>query len=330
MPTYNRADLLHRTIDSILSQDFDDFELLIVDDGSTDNTAEVIKEIQNQDSRLRYLPLPENRGIGFARDAGLQHVSGKYIALADSDDLWLPGKLRIQVDVLEKNPEIEILFSDFWNIDHVRGTEASGLAETQAGMKHLLARQLDDDVWLIESGVETGILRANFIAAPTMVLRAAVFEKVGSFDTRLNTPADHEFGWRAAALGATYAYIDRVLIERYRYKTSVTARVLDASMQMLEALEICRQTCYSARRSDLLNHVRAAEQRVWRILIRKYGENGQRVQVWQIYRKSLCYGFSWRTFVLFVLGLGGPQAMSFAIKLRQILAALIRWIGTHG
>ena len=119
MPTYNRADLLPRTIASILSQDYDDLELLIVDDGSSDNTTEVIREIQEQDSRLRYLQLPENRGIGFAREAGLQHLSGKYIALADSDDLWLPGKLKAQVNVLEKHTRIGILFGDFWNIDYV-------------------------------------------------------------------------------------------------------------------------------------------------------------------------------------------------------------------
>ena len=125
MPTYNRADLLPRSIASILSQDFDDLQLLIVDDGSTDNTASVVKEIQNQDSRVRYLRLPENRGIGYARNAGLQHVTGKYIGLADSDDLWLPGKLKTQVEIMEQHPEIEVLFGDFWDIDHLKGTKVS-------------------------------------------------------------------------------------------------------------------------------------------------------------------------------------------------------------
>lgn len=316
MPTYNRAELLPRTIESILSQGLEDFELLIVDDGSTDNTAAVILEIQARDARLRYLPLPENRGIGFARQAGLQHVSGQYVALADSDDLWLPGKLKAQVEVLEKYPEIDILFGDFWNIDYVRGTEASGFAETRAGMKHLAIRPLADELWLIEGGVEIGILKSNFIAAPTMVLRADVFKKVGGFDTTLSTPVDHEFGWRAAVLGARYAYINRPLIRRYRYPSSVTAHTTKAAMQTLDALEICRRTCEVSGRPDLLTHVRAAENRVWRKLIRAYADKAQRANVWWAYRESLRVGWSLRTFIFFVIGLVGPRAMSYAMRLR--------------
>jgi len=319
MPTYNRADLLPRTIPSILSQDFGDFELLIVDDGSTDNTADVIRKIQERDPRLRYFKLPENQGIGFAREAGRQHVSSKYIALADSDDLWLPGKLKAQVEVLENHPAIDILFGDFWNIDYVRGIEASGFAETQKGMKHLVTRPLDDDLWLVESGVETGILRSNFIPAPTMVLRMDVFKKVGGFNTTLSTPVDFEFGWRAAVLGAQYAYINRPLIERYRYQSSVTARIIDSSLQMLGCLEICRRTCETAQRPELISYIRAAEHRMWCIMIWEYTDMSQRAEVWRAYRESLRHGFSLRTFAFFVLGMGGPWAMSSAMRLRASL-----------
>ena len=316
MPTYNRADLLPRTLESILYQDFEDFELLIVDDGSTDNTTEVIKGIQVQDPRLRYERLPENRGIGFAREAGLQHVSGKYVALADSDDLWLPGKLKVQVEVLEEYPEIEILFGDYWNINYVAGTEASGFSETQAGMRHLAVRPLGDDLWLVEGGVETGMLRSNFIHPPTMVLRAGVFEKVGGFVTSQVTHPDHEFCWRAAVLGTQYAYIHRLLIERHRYASSVTAKVCDSQTELLGCLAICRQTCGKAQRPDLLTHIRAAEQRTRRNLIVAYCDRGERAKIWWTFRESLQHSFSPRTFAFFVLGMLGSQAMSFAMKLR--------------
>jgi len=324
MPTYNRAELLPRTIESILSQDFEDFELLIVDDGSTDDTAAVIREIQAQDARLRYLPLPENRGIGFARQAGLQHASGKYIALADSDDLWLPGKLKVQVEVLERYPEIDILFGDFWNIDYVRGTEYGGFAHTQAGMRHLTVRQLAADLWLIEKGVETGMLISNFIAAPTMVLKADIFTKVGGFDITLSTSVDREFGWRAAVLGARYAYLSRPLIKRYRYPSSVTAHTCEATMRMLQALETCRRTCEAARRPDLLGHVRASEDRAWRKLIRACGEKGQRRQACQAYVKSLRRGFSLRTLAFLIMALGGRPLITLALKLRTRLPCTAR------
>jgi glycosyltransferase involved in cell wall biosynthesis len=314
MPTYNRADLLPKTIASILSQDLEDFELLIVDDGSTDNTAAVIREIQARDARLRYVPLPENRGIGFVRQTGLQHASGKYIALADSDDLWLPGKLKAQVEALEKYPEIDILFSDFWNIDYVRGTEASGFAETQAGMKHLAVRHLADELWLVEGGVEIGILKSNFIAAPTIVLRADVFKKVGGFETALSTPVDYEFGWRAAVLGARYAYINRPLIERYRYQSSVTARKIDTALQKLDALQACYRACKTARRPDLLDHIRIAERRTWRKLIRAYGNSGQRMAAIRAFGSSLQSGVSVRNLIFLIMALLGPRAISFATR----------------
>lgn len=313
MPTYNRADLLPRTIESILSQDFDDLELLIVDDGSTDNTDQVIKGIQDRDPRLRYLQFVENRGIGFARQAGLQHVGGKYIALADSDDIWLPGKLKTQVDMLEKYPEIEILFADFWDIDYVKGTETSGFAETQAGIKHLTVRHIVEDLWFIDSGVETGILISNFIAAPTTVLRADVFEKVGGFDTTLSTPVDFEFCWRAAVLGAQYAYLNRLLIERCKYESSVTARTIDTAVQKLGALKACHQTCEMAQRPDLVIQIRAAEQRTWRKLIWVYGSQGQRAEAIRAFGKSLQCGFSARNLFVFATTLLGPQAVSLAL-----------------
>jgi len=316
MPTYNRADLLPRTIASILSQDFGDFELLIVDDGSTDNTAEVIREIQERDPRLRYVQLPENRGIGFARDTGLQHVSGKYIALADSDDLWLPGKLKAQVEVLEKYPQIDILFGDFWNIDYIRGTEAGGFAENQAGMQHLAVRPLDGDLWLVKRGVEVGILRSNFIAAPTMVLRADVFEKVGGFDTTATIAVDLEFGWRAAVLGARYAYINRPLIERYRYQSSVTARTVDTALQRLDVLQACRRTCEAVQRPELLSQIHTAEKQTWHKLIWVYGKSGQRIAAICAFGKSLQCGFSARNLFVFAIALLGPQVISLVKRAR--------------
>jgi glycosyltransferase involved in cell wall biosynthesis len=287
-----------------------------------DNTAEVVLRIQDQDPRLRYLKLPANRGIGFARQAGLQHVSGGYIALADSDDLWLPGKLTAQIDVLETYPHIEILFGDYRNIDHVEGTEGSGFAQTQAGMSRLTVRPLADDLWLVEGGIETGILRSNFVHPPTMVLRAAVFDKVGGFNIDLSTPVDHEFCWRAAVLGAQYAYINRILVERHRYSSSVTARVVDRIGQMLNALALCRQTCASASRLDLLNHIRDAESVEYKRLIRHYAETGQRVGAWNAFAKSMGYGFSPRAFLLLVSALGGPWALSFGVKIKRFLRPL--------
>lgn len=316
MPSYNRADLLPDTIESILSQDFEDFELLIVDDGSTDNTPEVIKRIQEQDPRLCYLQLPENRGIGYAREVGRKEAVGKYHALADSDDIWLPGKLRYQVEIMEKYPEIDILFGDFWNVSHITGEERGGFADTQAGMRHVKVRSINEDLFLVEGGVETGILRANFIAVPTMVIRANVFAKLGGFDPALKMIQDLEFAWRASVLGARYAYTTQTLIERYVHESSVTAHKIDGAIQKIKELEGFYELCATAHRPDLLSAVKIAEERTWRKLIWTYGRNGQRLEALRAFMNSLRCGFSVRASLFIATALIGPGAISLARRVR--------------
>lgn len=315
LPTYNRAALLPPVITSILDQDFADFELVIFDDGSTDNTADVVREIQERDARLRYVSLPKNRGLGYARDAGLHYAAGSYVALADSDDLWLPGRLRIQIEILENYPEIEILFGDFLDIDHVRGIQELGFVECREALEHVVARQIEDDLFLVERGLEIGILKTNFILVQTMVLRREVFDRVGGFNRAL-AGTDLEFCWRAAVLGARYAYIARPLIERHLRTDSMTAQGDQPWLERLKAVETMYRTCQEAGRRELLRYIRATEVRTYHNLLWIYGKRGQRVQAVRAYIRSLKCGVSARTSALLVMSLLGPRAISSIQKIR--------------
>ena len=99
IPTYNRAHLIDKAIKSVLNQTYQDFEIIVVDDGSTDNTNEVLKNFT--DSRIHYIFHTSNLGVSAARNTGIKTSQGEYIALLDSDDDWLPEKLDKQVDVLQ-------------------------------------------------------------------------------------------------------------------------------------------------------------------------------------------------------------------------------------
>ena len=101
IPTFNRSDMLKDAVASVLDQDYGNAELIVVDDGSTDATVQTLASYQD---RLRLLR-QENRGVSAARNAGIRAAAGTLIALLDSDDLWLPGKLRAQVDYFEAHPE---------------------------------------------------------------------------------------------------------------------------------------------------------------------------------------------------------------------------------
>jgi glycosyltransferase involved in cell wall biosynthesis len=101
IPTYNRAHLVSRAIQSVLDQTYRDFELIIVDDGSTDNTEEVVRAFH--DARIIYLKQPSNRGVSAARNAGIKAAQGNYIAFQDSDDEWLPQKLEKQMALFKED-----------------------------------------------------------------------------------------------------------------------------------------------------------------------------------------------------------------------------------
>lgn len=105
LPTYNRSKTLDRAIRSVLSQTYKDFELIVVDDGSTDNTEALIKNIILLDKRVKYLKLQTNSDVCKARNTGILASSGKYIAFQDSDDEWLPEKLMKQVEIIKTQPE---------------------------------------------------------------------------------------------------------------------------------------------------------------------------------------------------------------------------------
>ena len=114
IPTYNRAKLLPRAIKSVLNQTFKDFEVIIVDDGSTDNTEEVINEFQKHNKRIKYIRHEKNKGAAAARNTGIKIAQGEYIAFQDSDDEWLPNKLEKQMEIFESAPaEIGVVYTDY-------------------------------------------------------------------------------------------------------------------------------------------------------------------------------------------------------------------------
>lgn len=109
IPTYNRNELVLDAIDSVLEQTFQDFEIIIVDDGSTDNTQKHIESHQKKDERIKYV-YQKNQGVSIARNTGLKAATGLYIAFLDSDDRFLPDKLQQQASILDNNREIGLVY----------------------------------------------------------------------------------------------------------------------------------------------------------------------------------------------------------------------------
>jgi glycosyltransferase involved in cell wall biosynthesis len=115
LPTYNRAKTISRAINSLLEQTYQDYEIIIVDDASEDETKEIVKGFA--DEKIRYIQCKQNKGRGAARNLGIQESRGKFIAFQDSDDEWLPKKLEKQIKVFfTAEPELGVVYSDMTRI----------------------------------------------------------------------------------------------------------------------------------------------------------------------------------------------------------------------
>jgi len=207
MPAYNVAWCVGRAVDSALAQDIREREVIVVDDGSTDDTAQVLA---GYGDAIRVLH-QENRGMSAARNAGIRAARGDYIAFLDSDDWWLPGKLSRQVELMRSRPEI-------------------GFCSTAARVEDPKGQLLN--LWPCRHA-RTDILETLFAenaaiagGCSAVVARKSLLDRTGLFDESLRGFEDPDLWMRLAAVSG-YACIDEVLVVILRREKSVS-RNLDA------------------------------------------------------------------------------------------------------
>jgi glycosyltransferase involved in cell wall biosynthesis len=209
IPTYTRADVLPRAVDTALEQTLSDVEVVVVDDASTDDTAAVMDSYD--DPRVTFLQHEENRGASAARNKGIEAAEGDYIALLDSDDEWAPEKLERQVETLEAR-------SDEWVAAYcgttvVTDESASPLVQR---LTDLLGRQGSSD--RVEGGEELVkdvlLQRLHTSAGSTLLVEADVVDRIDGFDESFDRYQDTEFLIRVLKQGKL-AYVDEPLLRRY-------------------------------------------------------------------------------------------------------------------
>ena len=119
IPTFNCGDFIYRTIESVFAQTYKNYEIIIVDDGSTDSTKDKIDLISKKGIPINYI-YQANAGPAAARNTGIRNAAGEYITFLDADDFWIPEKLELQVDVLERESDIGLVYGDVKNYDGSR------------------------------------------------------------------------------------------------------------------------------------------------------------------------------------------------------------------
>jgi glycosyltransferase involved in cell wall biosynthesis len=314
MPTYNRAHGILKSIYSVVCQDYQNWELIIIDDGSTDNTVEVVGAID--DPRIIYLKLEQNQGPAFARNVGISRAKGNFIALIDSDDIWL-DKLGLQIDIMQRFPQIDILFGNYLNINHMHGSEAFGFDQTCRGLDALTTKSLSEDTFLIVDSFPRGLLISNFIAPSSVLMKSLLIEKVGNFCEGLRVAEDAEFWLRASINKVNYAYVTKILIERHKDQTSASITSVSSLNYVIKSLDIFNAECLKCNRIDLFESIRNAKNNTFQYMIKLNAAQGKRREAIQAFRECLNYGPTWRLFVYLGAALCGPSLINKAKRLKN-------------
>lgn len=247
IPSYDYGHLIAETLRCLQAQSYENWECLIVDDGSTDNTAAVVNSFVAEDARFQYFSQANQRQAA-ARNLGLKESKGSYVQFLDSDDLIEQSKLELQVNYLEQHPEVDIVYSS------VRYFSSENPAERLISRRYSMWD--DGEAWMPEiSGAGQTLLPAllqnNIMVVNSPLVRRRVIDSIGTFDVTLTPVEDWQYWIRCAAAGFTFHYDDapesRALVRYHPLSASLDGR------RMLQANKNMRKTLATLPMNDAMN-----------------------------------------------------------------------------
>jgi glycosyltransferase involved in cell wall biosynthesis len=244
IPTYNRAQLISDSIDSVLSQVDLVREIIVVDDGSTDHTSTILSKYLHP---VRYLR-QQNRGPSAARNLGLAEAQGEFVAFQDSDDLWAAQKLSQQVEFMRRQPEVDFVFGDMANF-----TVDPKFQTTPEIKNRSLHDYLVKNAYNLEDLFEWLVVE-NVVPTPTVLARRAAIQKVGFFDEKLRLAEDLEY-WLRSLDSCRWGFLNSILLYRRRHASNLISDQVSRNRALLEVLNrsALRKSAQSIRTQNLIS-----------------------------------------------------------------------------
>src|SRR5450432_802602 len=201
MPSFNYARYLPRAIQSVLAQTHSDLELIITDDCSTDCSREIAEEWKRLDDRIVPVFHEVNRGLAGARNSGLAVSTGEFVALCDADDLWLPDKLKIQLECFQRRPDLGVVHSDSAIID----SEGNLTGELFSSLNHGKGQKTSGNLF-------EELCQRNFLCVPTVILKREAIQYAEGFDMRLRSLEDWVC-WTKVSQKYPFYYVEDALVQ---------------------------------------------------------------------------------------------------------------------
>lgn len=269
IPTYNRANLISRAIISVNNQTYRDIEIIVVDDASTDNTANIVRNLKIPN--LKYIQLSQNKGACHARNVGIQHSIGEYISFLDSDDIWELTKLEEQYNfLLEKKASVVVC--NYW--------------KEKNGGKNIRISSHNEIITLKE------LLNANIITTGSLLVSRRVFEEVGVFDELMPRYQDWELALRIIKKFVIY-FQNKPLLTLYFQENSITNSTSKA--KKFFALE----RMIEKNQTEMIAYPKAYAHHCWSMGLYSMYMNDRR---WDLLKKGIKIdGFNLRRFFIYVI-----------------------------
>lgn len=315
IPAYQSAETLPRAIKSVLNQNYKNFEIIVVDNGSTDNTQIIVNSLMELDSRIHLVSLKTNQRPAGGRNAGVTASAGEYIAFLDADDEWLQTKVENQLFAFEL-PEIGVVLTDGFIINASSGTKELYSTNYHTYFQRMVPESYADQINLYKlSGPVREILYEKCVVnLSSVLLRKDLFIKVGGFDQNLFGPEDLDL-WIKLAKITNYAYLAVPMVNRYISNDNFSAM---GEKWLLNLLDYHKRCSVSADYADMPILIKRNLEKYYRYLIIFYGSNHQIKKALKLCIESLHFGFFPKVILYTFFTLLGKRlfAASIALKLK--------------
>lgn len=225
IPTYNREDCVHVAIESVLNQTHPPEEIIVADDGSTDDTVAIARRYDT----VRVLEL-QHTSSAAARNRGIEAAKGELVAFLDSDDLWLPDKLELQLRVLRAAPEVGFVITDTTSF----GFSVDNLFDMSPHVREYFDKQIGEAGYVLNGEARTGLLRGSFVSTSAVLVRRSLLEQ-DRFDEALGGWEDFDL-WLRLAQRTPFGVIDRVLVRQRQHpgnKSRQALKVADIATEFI-------------------------------------------------------------------------------------------------
>lgn len=311
IPSYNRAHLLSRAINSVLSQTSQPDEVLVVDDCSTDGSRAVMEEWVARDARIRPVFLATNQGPGGARNAGIVGATGDLVAFLDSDDEWAPEHLERCAALLEADPALDLVFADLQRITATgRVSDEAFLWRTKRIDRYLRAHWAGSDWYSFAEAEAEVLLRDYCVPVQTTLIRREVAAEF-RFDPAIRGPEDYDFFLRLALAGKRFGYVNRVHGTCYIHDQCLYSNRAAPIRECTEEMKIWDKIIHDHTwNSSVRDRARGELSRLLYDLGYGYHCQGMKGDSLRAYSRSLSHRFSFRTIKALLASLITPRVIA--------------------